>query len=197
MILTKTAYARARGVDPSTIAQWIKRGKLSAPAITANGRVLVEEADRQLRATLDFAKSTAKGGPASRLLEDHSASSNAAIGVDVVLEPLRSPMEDAAALKARRERLLLDEMERKAALARGELMRVDKAVQAWSAELADLLGAIEQFVVVDLPEKLGLDRDAVIAARREWRAFRERQAGRAASPAAGAAADGDDAGVAR
>ena len=73
------------------------------------------------------------------------------------------------------ETLRLEEMERKAALSRGELIPADEARRLWAGELDDLIAGIEQFIN-DLPGKLGLGRDVEITIRGEWRAWRQRRA---------------------
>jgi len=57
MILSKGDYARSIGVKPSTISQYIRRGRLRFPALTLNGKIDSDLADRQLAASLDPLKS--------------------------------------------------------------------------------------------------------------------------------------------
>ncbi len=90
-------------------------------------------------------------------------------------EPLPGSLAD---IRLRTEKLRLEEMERTAAISRGELIYAAEAKRAWAAELEDLIASMELFVL-DLPANLGLDRDAAMAIRAEWRAFRERRAGQA------------------
>ena len=134
---------------PSTISNWIARGKLSGAALTADGRIVVAEANRQLGRNLNPIASSSR-----RKVE---------------------PPSTLAALRVRREKLAVERAEREAATERGQLIRANEAAAAWAQELAGLVQAIDLFVL-DLPQKAGLDRDQAERVRREWRAFRERQA---------------------
>jgi hypothetical protein len=52
-IKTKTEFAAALGVKQAAISNWIRRQKLTAPALTADGRINVELALAQLGRTID------------------------------------------------------------------------------------------------------------------------------------------------
>ena len=164
-VLSKGAYAIARGKMPSWLSNNLARGKLTADALTSDGRILVEEADRQLGLAID----PGRGRPAAAPLA------------------VNDPATSLAEVRLQRERLNLEAQERNAAIERGELVRVDEVTRAWAKEIEDLLLSIEQFMV-DLPGKFGLGRDAIDIARREWREFRARRAEQAASLAPGAGA---------
>jgi hypothetical protein len=170
-VLTQAAYARLRGVKRSTVAQWIRRGHLKDSAITADGRIVAEEADAQLRAgTLDLSKSIGRGGPVPSLL----ASSPQVAAVVPVIKP-DNAAPDFAAVRLRREMLALEAQEIAAAKARGDLVLVTAIERRYSAELEDLLAGIEQWAL-DLAAKLGLGREGAERIRAEWRSFRERRA---------------------
>jgi len=169
-ILSKGAYAIRLGKMPSAVSNWIARGKLTGAALTADGRIVVEEADRQLGLSVD----PGRGRPSISDL----VSPPALRAID------RDEPQSLAQVRLQRETLALEAQQRAAATERGELMRVDEASRAWAAELEDLLLATEQFVV-DLPAKLGEPtREAVDVARREWREFRRRRAEQMSAPAA-------------
>jgi hypothetical protein len=158
--ISKSAFAAHRGVGTSAVSNWIARGQLAGAALTEDGQINVEEADRQLGVAVD----PGRGAPAA------GASASRGQGQE----------DDTAAtlaqIRLRKETLALEQQERSAALDRGELMRVDDARRAWASELDDLVAATELFVV-ELPVKLGLTgRESVEIARREWRAFRARRA---------------------
>lgn len=157
-IVTKSEFAKRVGKLPSAVSNWIARGKLSGSALTADGRIVVDEALRQLDMTVD----PGRGAP----------------------PPAMRPAADAAqpepgslaALRIRRETLAIEQAERQAAIERGELVQSDAVARQWSGELEELLAAVE-LLFIELPAKLGLGtREAVETARREWREFRRRRA---------------------
>lgn len=159
--ISKSAYAIRHGVAPSAVSNWIARRKLSGAALTADGRIVVEEADRQLDLTIDPARGRPSPPPRGR-------------GDD--------GKDTLAALRIERETLALEAGRRAAALDAGELVNAAAAAKAWATELDDLLAAVELFVT-DLPPKLGLGREAVDLVRREWRDFRRRRAQQAEAAA--------------
>jgi hypothetical protein len=165
-VLSKTAYARHRGVETSAVSKWIARGKLFGGALTADGQIAVEEADRQLAATID----PGRGAPGRPSIEVDGGGPSQKAG-DAVPASL-------ARVRLRTETLKLEELERKAALEQAELMRTDEAARVWGAELDDLLAAVELFVL-KLPVELGLGQEGVVIAQREWREFRRRRADQA------------------
>lgn len=174
-VISKGAFAIRLGKMPSAVSNWIARGKLAGAALTADGRISVEEALRQLRLNVD----PGIGRPSTGDL------STAAMPAAPPAAPEMSSSEPAgqqtlAQLRLARERLSLEAQERAAAIERGELVRAAEASRAWAAELEDLVIAVEQFVI-DLPTKLGLGREAVDTARREWREFRRRRAEQASA----------------
>lgn len=157
-VISKSAFAVRRGVAPSAVANWIARGKLTGAALTADGQINVEEAERQLGETIDPGRGS------------HAATPRQEAGNDTA-----APL---AKVRLAREELALAEAQRKAAVEAGELVRADEAKRAWAKELDDLVSAVELFVT-ELPIKLGLGREAVDIARREWREFRRRRADQA------------------
>jgi len=159
-ILSKSAFAVRRGVGTGAVSNWIARGKLSGAALTADGQIAVEEAERQLAATIDPGRGAPVPPPAPRGGTTPEADDQAA---------------SLARVRLRSETLKLEAQERQAAVERGEYVRAEEAGRLWAAELADLLAAIELFVL-ELPVKLGQGRDGVDIARREWREFRRRRA---------------------
>ena len=166
-LISKSAFAVRRGVAASAVSNWIARGKLTGAALTADGDINVEEAERQLGQTVDPGRGAPRPAPSPE-------PTRAAIPS----EPTDAAAASLAAIRLRSEGLKLEAQERQAGLERGELARVDEMKRAWAAELDDLLAATEWFVT-ELPIKLGLGRDGVDAARREWREFRRRRADQA------------------
>lgn len=166
-MLSKSEFAARLGKRPSAVSNWIARGKLAGAALMADGRIVVDEALRQLSITVDPGRGAPP--PAERQAPDAAAPEPGSL----------------AALRIRRETLAIERAERNAAIERGELVRADEVSRAWATELAELLAAIELFVV-ELPPKLGLEaREAVEAARRAWREFRQRRAEQEAEKRAG------------
>jgi hypothetical protein len=179
-ILTKAAYARLREVDPSAVSQWIKRGKLRAPALTPDGRIVVAEADQQLREELDLSRSLSRGGPRSLLDAPETGVA------DNSPNPPRS--EDPARAKARVAleiaELDRDEKRRRADLQRGVYIAADQVRAERGRALQQMLAAIDGWLGADLPAALGLDQAVAVRLRQEWRRFRQRQAETATDTAA-------------
>ncbi len=224
LVMSKSAFAARCGVATSAVSNWISRGKLSGTALTADGQIAVEEAERQLAQSIDPGRGAPRlgwagdgvgaaaagpmtvpaavagdtpAGSAAAAAAASSVAGAAASSVAAAASPvapvgpvavaavapagplLAAEAADAQAtlanLRLRRETLALEEQERKAALDRGELARVDDMTRLWAAELEDLLAAVELFVL-ELPVKLGQGREGVDTARREWREFRRRRA---------------------
>jgi hypothetical protein len=53
MILTKAGYANHRNVRRQAVYNWVRRKKLRAPALRADGTIDVARADAQLAVTVD------------------------------------------------------------------------------------------------------------------------------------------------
>ena len=164
-VLTKSEFARRGGVDPAAVSMWISRGHITSPALLEDGGIVVELAVAQLRERLDHARHTVD---LSRFLVPDEAELPPQSAAAMLIERARQQKIEENDLRLRR--LRREELERA-----GELVRADAAAQAHGRHYEELLSAIEQF----LPEvamKLGADREGVALMRREWRAFRERQA---------------------
>jgi hypothetical protein len=155
-VLTKAEFAARMGVSRAAVSMWVKRQKLSGSAVTTGGRIVVAVALKQLGARRDPGLGRPSGGGAE------------------------APA--LAAIRLAKERLILDRLRREAEKAATEWISAADAERAWNAELADLMAAIEAWLVDDLLPKLlalypnaGLDPRAVAdQARSEFRAFRQR-----------------------
>jgi hypothetical protein len=167
-ILSKSAFAVHRGVGTGAVSNWIARGKLSGAALTGDGRINVEEADRQLGITVD----PGRGAPPAP-----DAAPPGPEADDVTTSLARVRLQGETLRVAAQERQKARE-EREEALERGELLPAAEARRIWNAELDALLADIELFVL-ELPVKLGQGREGIDIARREWREFRRRRAGQA------------------
>jgi transposase len=158
LLLSKSAFAARRGVGSSTISNWIARGRLTGAALTADGQINVEEAERQLGSTLDLSRS------------------EGAIAVHREENAPRSEGADGPA--SLREKLLALELERKRrtmAAEQGVYIRADQVEAQMGRTLAQLIAAIENWIP-DLVAELGGGAEELATARRSWRHFRERQA---------------------
>jgi hypothetical protein len=167
-VLSKKDFASYVGKKPNAVSMWIKRGKLTGASLTADGRIVVEEALRQLGDSVD----PGRGNPHAE---------TPVLPPAVSQEPLvfvPPPPGSLADIRLRTETRRLEEIERNAAIARGELIYAEAAERRWAEKLEELITAMELFVL-DLPGKVGLDREAVTLVRAEWRGFRERMADQA------------------
>lgn len=162
-IVSRGEFARRAGRTPAVINRWIERNQLSGSALAADGRIVVEEAERQLAATLDPRRGRPPG------LTHADAGRGGAAGRD------RRLLKEIADIRLARERLVLAEAERAAVIARSELVNAAAAERAWRRAMAELIAALEEFVV-GLPATLGLGNAEAEVARREWREFRQRRA---------------------
>lgn len=178
MIVTKSEFARHRGVSAAAVSQWISSGRLSGPALIGEGRaakVDVAEADRQLATTLDLGQQMARQSlrpaapaPTARPLpvspeDDHAAR-------------YQKARADSAEIDAERAR-------RREQAERGLYTETGAARAAWGKELGGLLTALDQWIS-DLAPALAAEhsRDAKVLAvllRRKWREFRQQQAEKA------------------
>jgi hypothetical protein len=159
-ILSKSAYAAARGVKADTVRSWIHRGHLTAPALRDDGRINVKTADAQLRDRLDALKGADLAGP------DRSPAPRACPApAGDLLGRLRQQRLAEGEMRLRR---LRDEED----LRRGNLVHADAAASAWSAGLQGLLGALDTWLTIDLPERLGLGVAGALRIREEWRMWR-------------------------
>jgi len=155
-IMTKIQFARHVGVKRSTVSSWIARRKLSGAALTADGRILVDEATRQLASRLDLAKSTgrAPSGLFSRVAKPEATAQ--------IATPIPGERVDSERLATKRGDLLELELHRKEfdrLLAAGKLIPVSK----FTRELGERLSRLIQIVDAALPEWANLARDAETA----------------------------------
>ncbi len=158
-IVSKSAYAKRHGKAASAVSNWISRGKLWGAALTADGRINADEADRQLAMSID---------PITRPTAPPK----------LVLASEEDENETLVSLRIREKRLEISRRERADAIERGDLVSAEAIARRYAAELSDFIAAVEQFVM-DLPAQLGLGREGLATVRAAWRAFRQRQADQA------------------
>jgi hypothetical protein len=153
-ILSKAAFAARHGIARSTISKWISRGQLKPPALRADGRIDVAAAERQLRALLDPARSTAINGGG-----DDAAG---------LIKRQREQRIERGEIDLRRARA--EERER-----RGEYVRAVDVARERGRFWQQFLQTLENWLLSDMPHQLALDPDARAALRKSWRRFRERE----------------------
>src|SRR5260370_32935259 len=156
-ILTKREFAARCKVRPCTVSNWVARKRLTAPALRADGAIAVEAAFQQLGITLDPVRAASRPkaptAPAAELV---------AFG----------PAADL--LKARALILQIDAEQRRRAFEheRGRYMLTADAEAQWTAELTDLLLAIDGGFV-DLADALPGDRRGRPSSiQKKWGGFR-------------------------
>ena len=172
-VVSKSEFARRVGNEPEAVSMWISRGKLTAPALRDDGLIDVDLAVEQLRGSLEHARSSTD--------LERAASAGAPEGgqsvTGALIEQQRRQRIEESELRLRR--LRRDELE-----AAGKLVDAEAIAAAHTKAIEELLGAVEQWLP-DLAVKLGAGREGIDVARREWRAFRQRQAGAASERFAG------------
>jgi len=155
-IIAKIDYAKRRGVTASAVTNWIKRGKLTPPALTEDGRILVAVADRQLGINLDVAK--AEGARALNAVRRRRAAKG----------------DGALTL---REQILTIDLElrrRKLSAERGVYVRADGVAAEWTRQLSAIFVALDAWVQ-QLPVELGIGAQDALLIKASWRRFRQRE----------------------
>jgi hypothetical protein len=166
LILSKSAFAARRGVSVSAVCKWIERDHLTGTALTADGRINVEEAERQLNERLDHSRSIGK-------------SSAAAARTLPTAAPLSGPVEAMAAIKLEQAQRAL-QRDREADLERrGLYVLADKIRREHLRELSQFITTVEQRLP-ELVMQLGGGKAEITLARHWWRSLRAAES-RAAS----------------
>lgn len=150
-VLTKAKYAARLSVKASAVSNWIKRGKLTAPALRADGTVDVELADRQLSVTVETLRKVSRPAPAAQAeLVDFGAAG--------ALLRSRATMAEIACERARRQ-LNADV---------GRYCVTADAQAAWGNALSDWLIGVEASFA-GLAYDLRLEQGQLVELRRWWR----------------------------
>ncbi len=174
-ILTKSEFARHRGVRPSAVGNWIRRGHLKAPAITEDGKIDVKLADEQISGVVDpiraaRAKTRVPDRPVPRAARQHAKA--ARTGRKPLPPPPPSAADQAGAqLLQARALMATVEAERKRReleLDRGRYTLAAEAEAAWARALTGFLVDVEQSLA-DLAATLALDQQQRVQLRRWWR----------------------------
>ena len=204
--LSKSEFAARCGVTPGRVSQWISEGKIAGAALSGEGRfarIVVAEAERQLKVSLDANQRFGLNGIATRLSGGASQATSAVapepdIGnpiSEAVPAPVSSvpPASDSDPIRIdpveeqiRREKLQQAQFTTRR-LARedretaGVYMRADDARAEMSRIAASMMTMFEG-AFVDLATALAAqfsipNRDVLYCLRQEFRSVRERVAG--------------------
>lgn len=154
--VTKSTYAKMRNRAPSAVSNWIADGKLKAPALVEDDGaelVDVELADAMLAAELDPRQQAAPDDPDNRRFVKARAD--------------RMEAEAEGLVRRRQEET-------------GKWLEAEAARRAFGREIAAAITETEAWLMPTaeiLAAEIGAERKAVLVIlRREWRAFRARQA---------------------
>jgi hypothetical protein len=165
-ILTKAAFARRCGVGANAVSMWIKRRRLTAPALRRDGTIDVALADQQLARTLDV-MSAGRGGRAggNLFIGSQSASPAAAAPVEIAdIDSARQLLKAralSAAIDAERKRRELEHE-------RGRYVLADQQLEVTAKLVGEFVTGIEQSFE-DLTDAAGLSRAQLSAVRKWWR----------------------------
>lgn len=175
-LVSKSDYARRVDRSPAAVTHWIKEGKLTKPALVdVDGEEMIDAlaADAMLALTLHPSQQAAQDRPIgvpADLADD--AGDVADIGDE----------DNRRFLKARADRMALEAegLHRKRLAETGQWMVTADARQAWAREMSAAINETEAWltqVAETLAGELHLDRKLILVTlRREFRAFRQRQA---------------------
>lgn len=192
--VTKSVYARLKNRAASAVSNWIADGKLRAPALVedANGDELVDVdlADAMLAAELDPSQQAAQAQPIGAIVQPpapiSATSSDDQADTGAPSEPRVEP-EDPDNRRFIRARADVKEAEaeglrRKRLEETGKWLDAEQARAAFGKEMSASIAEAEAWLLGSLADRLsaelGVEKKAVLPIlRREWRAFRDRQAG--------------------
>ena len=151
--MSKTEFAERVGVSAATVRQWVGRAKLSGAAVTASGRIRVDEAERQLAARLD----PRRGRPRNATKPGSFA------------ERLQLQRIEEGAIRLRRAR--------RAELAeRGRYTLTEGVRREYARGFRQLVDAVESWLLYEVPNLLSLSADDRATLRTAWHRFRTREA---------------------
>jgi hypothetical protein len=171
-LVSKSEFARRRGVSPQRVSQWISEGKISGTAIVGEGRTSkINEAVavEQLAGRLDTGQRQGNG-IATKLAQvaDDEDDSNGSLEKRL----LKAKVRNSEMLSQRREEEEL--------LRRGILSETAAVKAAWSRGFGEMMsafeGAFSGFASAIAAKPGASAREIVLILRTEWRAERERLA---------------------
>jgi len=169
-IVSKADFARHRGVSAPRVSQWIGKGQLRPPALTAEGRVWLEEAERQLGATLDV------GGQMGKALREPGANAVRVSSTPRAVDE-NDPARRQAIAKAQMAEMDAERALRRSMEERGTYVLTAGVKPSWAKTLGTVLASIEgaliDRVTLAMQADFGADPRAVKARLRavvrEWR----------------------------
>jgi hypothetical protein len=163
-VITRSAYAASQGVTPATVTRWVTRGRLTAPAVRADGMIDADYADEQLARELDYGKSEPlRGSRATRLTADPAETG----GDPAASRMLLRARALSASVDAERKRRELEQE-------RGKYSLTADIEATWRRQLSGFLLAIEQSFPDLADELAGLSAAAQRVVLRKW--WREQRA---------------------
>ncbi len=160
-VMSKGDFAALCNVKPSRLSHWIAEGRIFGSAIVGEGRtarIRVEEAQKQLRRTLDPNQMTANGS---------STNLGSAPAIEQPTAEARPEGGGSLDLTDERARLAKEQADDKAmrnAERRGELINASEAFERWSAEVIEIrmqLLRIPSEVAAQLPELTPVQLDKI------------------------------------
>jgi hypothetical protein len=160
-VKTKSEFAALLGINPAAVSNYIRRRKLTAPALTADGRVNVKLALAQLRITLDGRLSSAK-----RVRKP--AAGNGHAPPDDLADRERQQRIEERDIRLRR--LLREER-----VSRGTYLLASAVEREHGRLIAELVSAIERWIIGDLPALLACDPATRVVIKKAWHQYREFQ----------------------
>jgi hypothetical protein len=171
-LITKSEFARRRGVSPQRVGQWIAEGKITAPALVGDGRAAkINEAVaiEQLAGRLDTNQRSGNG-IATKLdpVADDDVDTNGSLEKRL----LRAKVRGAEMINQRRTEEEL--------LRRGILSETAVVKASWSRGFGEMLssfeGAFPGFAAAIAAKPGASAREITLILRTEWRSERERLA---------------------
>lgn len=170
--VSKSEFARMRGVSAPRVSQWIDTGKLHGDALVGEG----------IRAKINVEAATAQLGALNQaqVLAQSKAPATA---------PMTDDQKRISAAKAEQSEIDLRRAKRLEQEQAGVYCRTDDVQRAWTRELTELILGIENWlpdIARALKGEFGIDQKlATVALRREFASFRQRRSDLAKTVAAG------------
>ena len=162
LVLTKSAYAAARGRTPAWVSKMIVRGRLGPPAVLSDGRIDVAAADQMILDRCDPSRGARKPflglerpAEAGGSLDLIPIETSAPLLFDKP-DPNTADVIEFAAWRTRRERADAETRELQLAKLRGDMVELAQ-LQRTAADLAGLVRQVLSDRVEDLAGKV---RDA-------------------------------------
>ena len=128
--MTKSAFADLLSVSRSAVSVWIRRRKLTAPALRPNGMIDVDRAKRQLAETIGYGRAPSPEAAAAR---------SKGVAENALVSRLARARADLLAVQAA-------DRDFTKAVAAGRYVLVDDVERPFVRELQDVVSALESWV---------------------------------------------------